>query len=575
VPKFTRWLVAPVITALALVGLVATPAQATPVALGPFTAAADAYTADNATSTTFGTTDPQSCFVNDSAPARRCYLAFTVSGIQAGDTVTSASVLIRNKGGGGTKTVEMFATSSFSESSISWGSQPTLGAQQGSATNHVFQADSTFAVNSGVITGNGTYYFALAPTNVSSGLNFYTKDNTVGQPGPRLSVNINRPQAPVAALSLPATTSSVDSVTADASGSTDPDTNTLTYTFAWGDGSTTGPQAGPTASHLYSITGNYTVTVTVSDGSRSDTETDTIQSRPEFGSNANGKFRSTYDPIKVQRVFGGTTPSTVTWGTGDLAAAITTVVSIKPSVASVNAGTVDSAWRTWAGTIPTDRKVHIYLWHEPENDVYTFGTFTAAQWRAANIHLRSVIMANKPAGADVSWDIDLMSATLNTAGRNWQDFWPDNDTNFANGSPYVDVLAWDNYWGGGDDNGYPTRTVGGVTVFNDVFYRFGTSGQRDIFAVNASVNTPMGIGEWGYDDDATRVTILQQIEKFAIYGGGPGPVGTQPSSTAHPPVSVEYVAYFDVDDTIATTGDHDLDRTDGADRSEWERIVAA
>lgn len=663
-----RWLIA-LVGSLVVVGLApATVAQAVSTTLGPFTAAGDAYATDAAPTVTKGTTDNQSCFTNDSSPGQRCYLAFTVSGLQAGDTITSAKVLLSNKGGAGTKMVEMFATSSFSESTLTWNNKPALGAQQGSDSTHTFQTDSEFSVNSGVIpngtAGNGTYYFAVAPTNVAGGLNWYTKENTAGQSAPRLSVVINRPaapvisafsaspqtgdaplstvfsvtatdpdndivsctfdpwdgttpvtqscaspfnhtytavgtyqaavdvvdatglhdvefyqvnvtqanRAPVAALSLPPTTATRSAVTADASGSTDADSNPLTYSFNWGDGSSnTGPQSSATASHTYPIPGNYTVTVTVSDGTLSDTEIDVVQSRPEFGSNANGTFRSSYDPIKVQRVFSGSTLPV--WGTGDLSAAITTVVSTKPSISAVNSGSLDSTWATWAGTIPTNRKVHIAIWHEPEDDVYVSGTFTAAQFRSANIRLHDIVMLNKPAGADVEWDVILMSATLNTAGRNWHDFWPDNDANDANGSPYVNVLSWDNYWGTADDGSTePTRVVGGVTVFNDVFYRFGTGGQRDVFAVNASVNTAIAFAEWGYDHDATRVKYLDQMEKFAIYGPGPGPVGTQPSTSAHPPVPVDYLTYFDI---VGTTGDHELDRSDGADRTDWAAIVAA
>src|SRR5439155_529408 len=53
-------------------------------------------------------------------------------------------------------------------------------------------------------------------------------------------------------------------VTANASTSTDPDNNISSYTFNWGDGATTGPQAGATATHTFGP-GNFTVQVTVTD----------------------------------------------------------------------------------------------------------------------------------------------------------------------------------------------------------------------------------------------------------------------------------------------------------------------
>jgi parallel beta-helix repeat protein len=72
---------------------------------------------------------------------------------------------------------------------------------------------------------------------------------------------------PTAALTVtPASGPSLLNVTADASGSTDPDTTPVaTYSFDFGDGTVTGPQASATAAHIYPNDGLYTVTVTVSD----------------------------------------------------------------------------------------------------------------------------------------------------------------------------------------------------------------------------------------------------------------------------------------------------------------------
>ena len=55
-------------------------------------------------------------------------------------------------------------------------------------------------------------------------------------------------------------------VTADASGSSDADTNGIaSYTFDFGDGTVVGPQATATATHKYAATGTFTVTTTVTD----------------------------------------------------------------------------------------------------------------------------------------------------------------------------------------------------------------------------------------------------------------------------------------------------------------------
>ncbi|MEO9326141.1 PKD domain-containing protein [Nocardioides sp. C4-1] len=55
---------------------------------------------------------------------------------------------------------------------------------------------------------------------------------------------------------------------ADASSSSDPDDDPLTYSWTWGDGATS---SGVTASHTYAAAGSRTVTLTVSDGTLSDT----------------------------------------------------------------------------------------------------------------------------------------------------------------------------------------------------------------------------------------------------------------------------------------------------------------
>jgi parallel beta-helix repeat protein len=73
-------------------------------------------------------------------------------------------------------------------------------------------------------------------------------------------------QPPVAVLTVtPDSGTAPVAVTADASGSHDPQGQAITYTFNFGDGTTVGPQSGATASHTYTAAGSYTVTVTVTD----------------------------------------------------------------------------------------------------------------------------------------------------------------------------------------------------------------------------------------------------------------------------------------------------------------------
>jgi parallel beta-helix repeat protein len=73
---------------------------------------------------------------------------------------------------------------------------------------------------------------------------------------------------PTAALTVTPTSGTAPlAVTANASGSSDPQGQTLSYSFDFGDGTVVGPQAGSTATHTYTGPGSYTVKVTVTNTS--------------------------------------------------------------------------------------------------------------------------------------------------------------------------------------------------------------------------------------------------------------------------------------------------------------------
>jgi hypothetical protein len=75
-------------------------------------------------------------------------------------------------------------------------------------------------------------------------------------------------QPPVPALSATPTTGCAPLVvTADASASTDPDGSLTWYTFDFGDGTASGPQSSPIATHAYAA-GSWTLTVSVADNQR-------------------------------------------------------------------------------------------------------------------------------------------------------------------------------------------------------------------------------------------------------------------------------------------------------------------
>jgi hypothetical protein len=191
-----------------IIGLGPAPAQAATQTL-TFTATADAYLDEATPTAAMGSAAPTDCLVNDDTGTRReCRLRFVVSGVQAGDTITAAKVLIRNKGDAGSKLVNMStvaASPAWAESTITWANKPPKVAMQGSDSTHSFGLDSEFAADAGVLTANATYDFALhsPPASYTSGLNFHTKENTVGQRAPRLVVTLDRP-APAFGINVPA-----------------------------------------------------------------------------------------------------------------------------------------------------------------------------------------------------------------------------------------------------------------------------------------------------------------------------------------------------------------------------------
>ncbi len=98
------------------------------------------------------------------------------------------------------------------------------------------------------------------------------------------------PAGPTAALSVsPSSGTAPVTVSADASGSSAGSSPISTYSFAWGDGNSTGQQAGATAGHTYSSAGSYPVTVTVTDGNgltSQASQTVTVSSQQQTGPTA-------------------------------------------------------------------------------------------------------------------------------------------------------------------------------------------------------------------------------------------------------------------------------------------------
>ena len=126
-----------------------------------------------------------------------------------------------------------------------FGDGTVLGPQPASTASHTYPTPGTYPVT--------------VTVRDQSGLSDTAQHNVVVS---------GAAQPPAAALSVTPTSGTAPlPVTANAGGSTDPQGQTLTYTFDFGDGTVLGPQPASTASHTYPTPGTYPVTVTVRDQS--------------------------------------------------------------------------------------------------------------------------------------------------------------------------------------------------------------------------------------------------------------------------------------------------------------------
>ncbi len=148
--------------------------------------------------------------------------------------------------------------------SFDFGDGTTLSGQPGAVASHTYDAA-------------GTYTVTVTARNTSGLTGTASRSVAVAAPPPPV-------QPPTASLVMtPSNGVAPLSVRADASASSDPQGQALTYAFDFGDGTTVAAQSSPTASHVYTAVGTFTAKVTVRNASglsTTTTATETVTAPP-------------------------------------------------------------------------------------------------------------------------------------------------------------------------------------------------------------------------------------------------------------------------------------------------------
>jgi parallel beta-helix repeat protein len=237
---------------------------------------------------------------------------------------------------------------------------------------------------------------------------------------------------PNAVLSLtPVSGVSPLTVTANASSSTDSDsTGISTYAFDFGDGTTAGPQAGATASHIFTSPGTYTVQVTVTDtaGLASIATGQVVVAAPT-NQVANGTFETNLTGwaalagCNLTRVAGGHSGSWAADLTNPLTTAQTCTLNDSPNVVATSVGGTYTA-SAWVHTAATGGQIKLRI--REYNGATLVGTGTTVlnpngSWQQIQLAYTvlspgstldlNVYETTQPAGSDLQIDDITMFAS--------------------------------------------------------------------------------------------------------------------------------------------------------------------
>jgi acid phosphatase type 7 len=150
----------------------------------------DTFTAQSNPDTTQGSSG--SLLVNAPPRERRAYVKFTVTGIPDGSTEVRAVLRLQASTSSSATFTAQAVSSSWSESTLTWNTQPPLDTALASVTGVTAGQASEFDVSS-YVTGNGTY--ALAVTGSGDQAKFVSTESSARTP-PELGLTWTPPTTP-------------------------------------------------------------------------------------------------------------------------------------------------------------------------------------------------------------------------------------------------------------------------------------------------------------------------------------------------------------------------------------------
>jgi hypothetical protein len=343
----------------------------------------------------------------------RSYLKFTVQGVPAGVAPTAHLLLSSDRNQPSAVDLHAVADTGWNEMSMTMRNAPAVGAVVATDRPASRQTSLDFDL-SRVVTGNGTYSFALVDAQAGTVSAVFSREHGAG--GPTLALDWSGTVgAPAPAPSPTASTAPTTAPPLPSMSPLPPSPTASTKPAPTSTASSPAPAPAPAPS------GGTMFGTSLWQGDGSTIAQALTRETTKVGQ------------LDIIRTYYGGMPAAWPGSAGVSGGPV--VVSFKAAPSDVTSGRLDSQFANWFKTAPRDRPIYWSYFHEPENDIES-GAFTTAAYRAAWVHLAG--LADRANNPQLRSNLILMCWTLQTGShRNWQDY-------FA-GASVIDTIGWDCY----------------------------------------------------------------------------------------------------------------------------------